>query len=121
MYTKFLKSFYNSTKSPLSFILKAHRVLVLQCKYGELKQVLDDVIKSNVLQIQSINVNACCITCPVNPKGSLGVRMPFLTLLVKNLGQYFTFEITVRNKYNGNSMLASFMLVLVIFKLGKII
>ncbi|XP_015375832.1 PREDICTED: cilia- and flagella-associated protein 20-like [Diuraphis noxia] len=72
----------------------------IQCKYGELKQVLDDVIKSNVLQIQSLNVNACCITCPVDPKGSLGIRMPFLTLLVKNLGQYFTFEITILDSEN---------------------
>ncbi|XP_060855880.1 cilia- and flagella-associated protein 20-like [Metopolophium dirhodum] len=68
---------------------------LVQCKEGEMKQVLDDVVKSNVLQIQSLNVNACCITCPVDPKGSLGVRMPYLTLLLKNLGQYFTFEITI--------------------------
>ncbi|KAL4103695.1 hypothetical protein QTP88_019039 [Uroleucon formosanum] len=72
----------------------------VQCKGGEMKQVQDDQMKSNVLQILSQNVNACCITCPVNPKDSMGVRLPFLTLIVKNLGQFFTFEITILDSDN---------------------
>ncbi|KAF0729056.1 cilia- and flagella-associated protein 20-like [Aphis craccivora] len=72
----------------------------VQCKEGEMQQVLDDIIKSNVLQIQSPNVNSCFITCPLNSKGSLGVRLPFVTLLVKNLGRFFTFEITILDSEN---------------------
>ncbi|XP_060855738.1 uncharacterized protein LOC132933485 [Metopolophium dirhodum] len=72
----------------------------VQCKGGEMKQVQDDQMKSNVLQIQSKNVNACCITCPMNPKDSIGIRLPFVTLIVKNLGQFFTFEITILDSEN---------------------
>jgi len=60
-----------------------------------MQHVQDNELRSNVLQIQSPNENACCITCPMNPRGSLGIRLPFVTLLVKNLGRFFTFEITV--------------------------
>lgn len=99
MFANFFKMLiYDLTPwSPLSYIIHTSHVWVLQCNYGEMKQIQDDEMKSIVFQIQSLNVNACCITCPVDPKGSLGIRMPYLTLLVKNLGQYFTFEITVRN------------------------
>ncbi|XP_022163412.1 cilia- and flagella-associated protein 20-like [Myzus persicae] len=72
----------------------------IQCKGGEVKQVQDDEIKSSVLQIQSKNVNACFITSPVDPKDSMGVQLPFLTLIVKNLGQLFTFEITILDSEN---------------------
>ncbi|XP_022179166.1 cilia- and flagella-associated protein 20-like [Myzus persicae] len=73
---------------------------VHQCKEGEMQHVQDDELKSNVLQIQSPNVNACCITCPMNPKASLGIKLPFVTLLVKNLGRFFTFEITILDSEN---------------------
>ncbi|XP_001950958.1 cilia- and flagella-associated protein 20-like [Acyrthosiphon pisum] len=73
---------------------------VHQFKEGEMQHVQDDLLKSNVLQLQSPNVNACCITCPMNPKGSLGVRLPFVTLLVKNLERFFTFEITIMDNEN---------------------
>ncbi|XP_060843629.1 cilia- and flagella-associated protein 20-like [Rhopalosiphum padi] len=73
---------------------------VHQCKEGEMQQVLDEEIKSNVLQIQSPNVNACYITSPLNSKSSLGIRLPIMTLLVKNLGQFFTFEITILDSEN---------------------
>ncbi|XP_060855879.1 cilia- and flagella-associated protein 20-like [Metopolophium dirhodum] len=74
---------------------------VHQCKEGEIQYVQDDLLNSYVLQIKSPNVNyTCCINCPVNPKGSLGVRLPFVTLLVKNLGRFFMFEITILDSEN---------------------
>ncbi|XP_060844061.1 uncharacterized protein LOC132924022 [Rhopalosiphum padi] len=86
-------AFYSVGRNPLEN-------WAIQCKYGETQQVQDDIIKSNVFQIQSPNVNACCITCPVNPKDSLGITLPFVTLLVKNLGLLFTFEITILDNEN---------------------
>ncbi|KAL4083098.1 hypothetical protein QTP88_028428 [Uroleucon formosanum] len=73
---------------------------VHQCREREMQHIQDDLLKSNVLQIQSPNVNACCITCPKNPKSSLSIRQPFVTLLVKNLGRFFTFEITILDSEN---------------------
>ncbi|KAA3674775.1 uncharacterized protein DEA37_0006706 [Paragonimus westermani] len=35
------------------------------------------------------------ISCPADPRKSLGIKLPFLVLIVKNLKKYFTFEIQV--------------------------
>ncbi|KAF0720749.1 cilia- and flagella-associated protein 20-like, partial [Aphis craccivora] len=93
------------------------------CKYGETQQIQDDVIKSNVFQLQSPNVNACCIACPVDPKDSLGIQLPFVTLLVKNLSRLFTFEITILDSekirrrvrvssYHTSTKLSTFMIAM---------
>jgi hypothetical protein len=43
---------------------------------------------------------ACCsttfITCPADPKKTLGIKLPFLVMIIKNLKKYFTFEVQVR-------------------------
>lgn len=71
-------------------------MISLQCKDGDfLHVVLDENIKSNVLEIRSQNVSACLITTPEKPKGSLAIQLPFFTMLVKNLDSFFTAEVTV--------------------------
>ena len=35
------------------------------------------------------------ITCPADPKKTLGIKLPFLVMIIKNLKKYFTFEVTV--------------------------
>ncbi|XP_025405656.1 cilia- and flagella-associated protein 20-like [Sipha flava] len=72
----------------------------IQCKESEYRFLQDDVMKSSVLQIQSQNVNACSISTPSKPTDSLGIRLPFFTMLMKNLGRYFTSEITVLDDQN---------------------
>ncbi|VVC45103.1 Cilia/flagella-associated protein 20/WDR90/C3orf67 [Cinara cedri] len=71
-----------------------------KCTNGELRIIQDEILKSNVLELQSQNVAACLITTPADPKGSLGIVKPFITLLLKNLNRYFTFEITVLDDEN---------------------
>ena len=36
------------------------------------------------------------ITCPADPKETLGIKLPFLVMIIKNLKKYFTFEVQVR-------------------------
>lgn len=35
------------------------------------------------------------ITCPADPKMTLGIKLPFLVMIIKNLKKYFTFEVQV--------------------------
>ncbi|CAH0401357.1 unnamed protein product [Chilo suppressalis] len=61
---------------------------------GYITRFLDQDIKSMVLEIGGTNVSTTYMTCP---KGStvLGITMPFLVMIVKNLKKYFTFEVTI--------------------------
>ena len=35
------------------------------------------------------------ITCPADPRKTLGIKLPFLVMIIKNLKKYFTFEVQV--------------------------
>jgi len=35
------------------------------------------------------------ITCPADPSQTLGIKLPFLVMIIKNLKKYFTFEVQV--------------------------
>ncbi|XP_045501844.1 cilia- and flagella-associated protein 20-like [Colias croceus] len=61
---------------------------------GYISRFLDQDIKSMVLEIGGSNVSTTYITCP---KGNmvLGITMPFLVMIVKNLKKYFSFEVTI--------------------------
>merc|ERR1719160_594449 len=41
------------------------------------------------------NVSTSYITCPADPKKTLGIKLPFLVMIIKNLKKYFTFEVQV--------------------------
>ncbi|XP_045527456.1 cilia- and flagella-associated protein 20-like [Pieris brassicae] len=61
---------------------------------GYITRFLDQDIKSMVLEIGGTNVSTTYMTCP---KGNmvLGITMPFLVMIVKNLKKYFSFEVTI--------------------------
>merc|ERR1712216_492714 len=48
-----------------------------------------------VLEIMGTNVSTTYITCPADPSKTLGIKLPFLVMIIKNLKKYFTFEVTV--------------------------
>lgn len=64
------------------------------CKDGYITRFLDPDIKSMVLEIGGVNVSTTYMTCPPGNK-VLGITMPFLVMIVKNMKKYFTFEITI--------------------------
>uniref|UniRef100_A0A2A4K6B0 CFA20 domain-containing protein n=1 Tax=Heliothis virescens TaxID=7102 RepID=A0A2A4K6B0_HELVI len=61
---------------------------------GYIKRFVDDDIKSMILEIGGTNVSTTYMVCP---KGDaiLGIGMPFLVMVVKNLKKYFSFEVTI--------------------------
>lgn len=67
-------------------------------KNGHIRRVLDEDVKSLVLEIAGTNVATTYVTCPIKPRASLGIRLPFLVLIVKNMKKYFTFEIQILGK-----------------------
>ena len=62
---------------------------------GHVKRVTDEDVRTLVLEICGTNVATCYIYAPVDPKEVLGVRLPFLVMIIKNLKKYFSFEIMV--------------------------
>lgn len=46
------------------------------------------------------NVSTNYIVCPAEPKRTLGIKLPFLVMILKNLKKYFTFEVQVLDDKN---------------------
>lgn len=67
---------------------------------GHIKRPQDEDIQSNVLEIVGSNIQSTYITCPADPAATLGIKLPFLVMIVKNLKKYFTFEIQVLDDKN---------------------
>ncbi|CAO3644048.1 unnamed protein product [Mucor hiemalis] len=60
-----------------------------------IKRVADDLIHSTVIELISPNLSNTYITCPAQIHQTLGIKLPFLVLIVKNLNKYFSFEVEV--------------------------
>ncbi|KAL2898153.1 Cilia- and flagella-associated protein 20 [Bienertia sinuspersici] len=67
---------------------------------GHIKRPMDDDIQSNVLEVVGSNIQSTYITCPADPSATLGIKLPFLVIIVKNLKKYFSFEIQVLDDKN---------------------
>ncbi|MCQ2819224.1 MAG: CFAP20 family protein [archaeon] len=64
-------------------------------KNGHIKRLKDQDIRSPSIEIIGANVESNYIVTPVDNKQSLGIKMPTIVLLIKNLQKYFEFSITV--------------------------
>jgi hypothetical protein len=71
-----------------------------QVRHGHIKRLTDQDIQSSVLELIGSNVSTCYITCPANPDATLGIKLPFLVMIIKNLKKYFSFEVTVLDDKN---------------------
>merc|ERR1712032_1739208 len=80
-------------------------------KNGHIKRLTDEDIQSSVLEIAGTNVSTTYIQCPkqVSERGkkvtslkkkNLGIKLPFLVMIIKNLKKYFTFEVMVLDDKN---------------------
>ena len=58
------------------------------------------LFQSFVLEIVGTNVSTTFITCPADPKKTLGIKLPYLVMIVKNMKKYFTFEVQVLDDKN---------------------
>jgi hypothetical protein len=87
-----LSIFYSCGSNPLA-------IWDMEVKNGHIKRLTDSEVNSIVLEIVSTNVATTYITCPKNNQ-VLGIKLPFLVMIVKNLKRYFSFEITILDDKN---------------------
>ncbi|XP_078790858.1 cilia- and flagella-associated protein 20 isoform X2 [Oryzias latipes] len=97
--------FKNSFQSGLFSILfsigsKPLQIWDEKVRNGHIKRVLDDDIRSHVMEIEGVNVCTTYITCPADPKKTLGIKLPFLVMIIKNQKKYFSFEVQVLDDKN---------------------
>ncbi|EDV25493.1 uncharacterized protein TRIADDRAFT_23937 [Trichoplax adhaerens] len=72
-----------------------------QVRNGHIKRITDDDIQSLVLDISGTNVSTTFLTCPPpNSKKFLGIKLPFLVMIIKNMNKFFTFEVQVLDDKN---------------------
>ncbi|KAE8750053.1 hypothetical protein FOCC_FOCC003177 [Frankliniella occidentalis] len=97
--SELLSIFYSCGSKPLAIWdckPDAKHIVAWQAKNGHIKRLTDgDIGNSLVLELTGTNVATTYITAPADPHASLGVKLPFLCMLIKNLKKYFSFEITV--------------------------
>ena len=67
---------------------------------GHIKRITDGDIQSSVLEVASANVATTFIKCPADPDKTLGIKLPFLVMIIKNLNKYFSFEVQVLDDKN---------------------
>ncbi len=62
-----------------------------QVRNGHIKRITDQDIQSSVLEIMGTNVSTSFITCPAEKKSTLGIKLPFLVMIIKNVSSgYFS-------------------------------
>ena len=58
-----------------------------EVRNGHIKRITDQDIQSSVLEIMGTNVSTSFITCPAEKKSTLGIKLPFLVMIIKNVSQ----------------------------------
>jgi hypothetical protein len=80
---------------PLTNSAKPLQIWDKNIKNGHVKRIMDVDMQSSVIEIVGANVSTNFVQCPADPNQTLGIKMPFLVLLIKYLKKYFTFEVQV--------------------------
>lgn len=89
----FLSVFYSIGRNPLL-------IWDMKVMNGHIKRITDGDAKSLALEIRGTNVATCYITAPSYPCVSLGVKLPFLIMIIKNLRKFFSFEVQILDDKN---------------------
>ncbi|KAK9822662.1 hypothetical protein WJX81_005693 [Elliptochloris bilobata] len=97
--------FHNSFQSGFLSILyslgsRPLEIWAAEVRNGHIKRITDDDIASSVLEIVSANVSTTYVTCPSDAQKTLGIKLPFLVMIIKNLKKYFSFEVQVLDDKN---------------------
>jgi hypothetical protein len=74
-------------EDPLANWQKSSRAIVFsfQVQNGHVKRICDPDIQSNVLEIMGVDVKTTHLASPLNPKKRLGIKFPYLVLIIKNV------------------------------------
>ena len=74
----FLSILYSIGSKPLQIWDK-------KVRNGHIKRITDPDIQSSVLEIMGTNVSTTFIQCPADAKKTLGIKLPFLVMIIKNV------------------------------------
>ncbi|VDD85562.1 unnamed protein product [Enterobius vermicularis] len=92
--------FHNTFQSGLLSILysigsKPLQIWSKKVRNGHIKRITDDDIQSLIIEIIGANVSTAYISCPLDASKTLGIKLPYFVMIVKNLKRYFSFEVQV--------------------------
>ena len=59
--------------------------MLISVENGHIKRITDPHIQTSVIEIIGTNVATCYITCPADPAKTLGIKLPFLVMIIKNV------------------------------------
>uniref|UniRef100_A0A1B6FGM5 CFA20 domain-containing protein n=1 Tax=Cuerna arida TaxID=1464854 RepID=A0A1B6FGM5_9HEMI len=90
---KLLTILYSGGSNPLE-------IWSIQVRNGWTRRVKDEDMGSIVFEIAGTNVATAYIVSPPDPRGTLGITLPYITMFIKNLKRYFTFEIQIMDDKN---------------------
>lgn len=85
---RFISIFYSIGAKPLS-------LWDTNVRNGFIKRITDHDLNSLALEIISTTVMNTYITCPNHHSTSLGVKLPFICFIVKNLNKFFSIEVRI--------------------------
>jgi len=91
--TGFLSVLYSLGSKPL-------QLWDVNVDQGHVKRVPDSDISSSVIEIDSEKLAETHISCPLNASDNLGITLPYIILVVKNMKKYFSFEIQIQDDKN---------------------
>ncbi|KAF8943269.1 hypothetical protein BGZ52_011818, partial [Haplosporangium bisporale] len=66
-----------------------------QVQEPHIEFMIDETLNSQVLEILSNHLPSTFITAPSLATRTLGIKLPILVFLVKSLGKYWSFEVTI--------------------------
>jgi hypothetical protein len=89
-----------STSHPTPYRSKPLQIWDATVQNGHVKRITDPDIQSSVVEIMGTNVSTNYIVCPSDSKKTLGIKLPFLVMILKNMNKYFTFEVQVLDDKN---------------------
>ena len=72
----------------IDVLLVRSRPLQIWAKHvrnGHIKRLTDSDIQSSVLEIIGTNTSTVHIVCPADPNKVLGIKLPFLVMIIKNV------------------------------------
>ena len=102
----FLSILYSIGSKPLQIWDK-------KVRNGHIKRITDPDIQSFVLEIVGTNVSTTYITCPADPRKTLGIKLPYLVMIVKNMKKYFTFEVQVSQAFSNIDIMSNIILLII--------
>lgn len=74
----FLSIFFSIGSNPLEIWNTA-------IQNGSIRRISDEDIQSSVLEISGSNVATTYMTCPAMPDKTLGIKLPYFVLVLKNV------------------------------------